>query len=517
MKHSYAHFSYRYFSALLLWLVTFSAWAASNNILIIIADDLGTDMLGVYGRSADTPPTPNIDALKANGVMFRNAWSNPFCSPTRATIQTGQYGFRTGVGFVSEPSFPGSAVNGLPLSDPSIRPIPRVLSQFPGLGYSHAAIGKWHLSNTESSLSDPITGVKRKVNAPNDAGWSYFSGNWSFMGGTDVTGGSDDYFTWQKLENGTTTTIGSLQNHDPRAYVTTINVDDAIRWVGQQNGPWLLYLAFNSPHSPFHAPPPALLNPPRSNLIEDPAKPNYSARTLYKAMIEAMDSEIGRLTRALGPALMAKTTVIFLGDNGTPRETVVAFPPAHAKGTLYEGGVNVPLIISGADVKKPNRESQALVNTTDLYATVLDLAGVDLRTASAGIKLDATSLRPILNNTYNRSLRKYIYAELFNQLSAPNYWTRAIRNDRFKLIRFISDKNNLGAYTEELYELALDPFEQVNLLSNSNLTPVQQKNWNDLRAQLDLHVQFGTSAAGTEKWIAPYNSWFRNILDSLLD
>ena len=506
MKHQIlARLFFVWFFSLVWLFAAIPARAVGNNILVIIADDLGVDMLGIYGRGSDTPPTPNIDALKANGIMFRNAWANPLCSPTRAAIQTGQYGLRTGVGSVSQYSS-----SGLPLANPSIRPLPRVLNQNPGLGYRHAAIGKWHLSNANSLLTG-----SNKENAPNDAGWSYFSGNWSAMGTSNIDNWLDDYFLWQKIQNGTKSNIEAQYLGDPAAYVTTVNVNDAIQWVNQQTGPWLLYLAFNSPHSPYHVPPRDLLNPPRD-------ADTSSTRNLYKAMIEAMDTEIGRLIGSLGPSVMSKTTVIFLGDNGTPGRdsdgeaiVVAPFNPDKAKSlppTLYEGGINVPLIISGADVKKPNRESQALVNATDLYATILDLAGVDLRTALAGAKFDTFSLKPIIDNTYNRSLRKYIYAEHF--IGPDAAWTRAVRNDRFKLIRFITHKSEPDSlYLEKFYDLASDPFENDDLLSSTSLTAVQQRNLDDLRAQLDAL----TETTGTEKWALPHNSWFRNILDFLLD
>lgn len=488
-------------------LITVSAFttiaqASGNNILVIIADDLGIDMLSVYGKGAETPPTPNIDRLKNSGVMFRNAWSNPYCSPTRATIQVGKYGFRTGVGaVVSE-----FTINGLPLTNPAIQPIPRVLNAHPELGYKHAAIGKWHLSNTASSRPN------RKAYAPNDAGWSYFSGNWSFMGGFNVEDGKDNYFSWQRLENGNKTTVngGSQNPLDPQAYVTTVNVDDAIRWVDKQTGPWLLYLAFNSPHFPYHAPPPALLRPVRDIT-------GGSTRDLYKGMIEAMDTEIGRLLNHFSPAVLAKTTIIFLGDNGTPKGIPIKpFDPARAKETLYEGGINVPLIISGADVKNPNRESQALVNTTDLYATMLDLAGVDMRTAFAGAKVDSISLKPIINATYNRSLRKFSYAEFFqspaSDLPPMNDWQQAIRNEHFKLIRNTVDKSMPALYTQEFYELASEPpFEKVNLLASGALTPTQQQNLDILQAQL------GALVTGTEHWSISPTLGLQNIINFLLD
>src|SRR5262245_65248854 len=86
-----------------------------GNILVLIADDLGVDQLAAYGVGSDLPPTPNLDRMAAEGVLFRNVWSQPTCSPTRATIQTGRYGFRTTIGMAINAFGGGPA---LPLDAP---------------------------------------------------------------------------------------------------------------------------------------------------------------------------------------------------------------------------------------------------------------------------------------------------------------------------------------------------------------------------------------------------------------
>ncbi len=117
--------------------------SGTNNILLIIADDVGNDKVGVYmeGDDQTRPKTPNIDALAANGVRFVNAYANPFCSPTRATLLTGQYSFRNGIGNVISDS--GEVA--LPLY-PAQVPIPMMLD-LGGAGYDHSQVGKWHLAS----------------------------------------------------------------------------------------------------------------------------------------------------------------------------------------------------------------------------------------------------------------------------------------------------------------------------------------------------------------------------------
>src|SRR5262249_14983720 len=171
-------------------------------------------------------------------------------------------------------------------------------------------------------------------------------------------------------------------------YATTEQVDDAIARIQAMPEPWFLYLAFNAPHQPFHAPPPNL------HTYHLFGNPDDTPDLHFHAAIQAMDTEIGRLLSTLSPAKRERTTIVFLGDNGTPNEAITPpFEPGKAKGTLYEGGVHVPLIVQGRGVRAPGRESDVLVNSVDLFPTVLALLGIDATTAVAdGRPLDGVSM-----------------------------------------------------------------------------------------------------------------------------
>ena len=401
---------------------------AQSNVLILVADDLGIDMLATYGQGSDLPQTPTLDSMAARGVQFQNAWSNPVCSTTRATILTGRYSFRTGVGTIVDENWalqPGEWI------------LPEILDQQVS-GYAHAAIGKWHLGNTS------VGGAS----APNLAGFSHFAGALANL---------PNYFNWTYVVNGT-----SVQSE---AYATTQTTQDAINWIDATPEPWLCYVAFNAPHAPFHAPPPSL----HSVNLGGVGSPLENPRPYYKAMVEAMDTEIGRLFEALGTRIDS-THVLFVGDNGTSAEVTVApFLPSHAKGTVYQGGVQVPLIVTGPWVMEKGSQCDALVSTADLFATVLEIAGVQ---APTGVEIDAISLAPYFADPALPSLREVAFAELFapNGFGPYTILRRAVRDDRFKLVA-----NDLpvgegqpwqAPHTpeEQLFDVELDPFESVNLV-----------------------------------------------------
>ena len=183
-----------------------------------------------------------------------------------------------------------------------------------------------------------------------------------------------------------------------------------------------------------------------------------------RAMTEAMDSELARILQSVPP----NTWVIFVGDNGTANEaTDGGTPPSHSKGTVYEGGVNVPLIITGPGVVPG--ECRALVNTTDLFATIADLAGVP---SSAE---DSVSLLPYLSDPKLPSLREWVFAESFGK---ENY-QRAIRGARYKLIR----RYDGVAVSESFYDLQEDPSEQTDLLLGT-LSPEEEDAYLLLRCRI---------------------------------
>jgi len=194
-------------------------------------------------------------------------------------------------------------------------------------------------------------------------------------------------------------------------------------------------VAFNAPHTPLHLPPPELHRIP--GLTEE--SPDVDK---YHAMIEAMDTEIGRLLASMDADTLARTTIVFVGDNGTPGTAIL--PPLsgeHCKGTLYEGGVNVPLIVVSPLVGSPGSESDALVHTADIFATVADLAGVPLDSLEdpegERLRVDGISLLPYLVDPRAPSRREFLYLEQFGPSGPPPYRDdrRAVRDARYKLVR----------------------------------------------------------------------------------
>lgn len=408
---------------------------ASDNILIVIADDLGVDHVLAYGEGAAPPQTTTIDAMAARGVLFRNAWAYPVCSPARACINTGRYGYRTGVGHVAQAL--------LPLTESTL---PEMLDAV-NSGYAHAWIGKWHL------------GGNRNPTHPNDSGWSHFAG---------LTGGTvSDYYNWRRTVNG--------QSANSTTYTSTKMVDDALSWIQSQNQPWVCVLAFNAPHSPFHSPPAGLHSQDLTG-----QNPSTNPTPFYKAAVEALDTELGRLFTSLGSEL-DDTNVIFFGDNGTPSQTTeLPFLRNHSKGTPYEGGVRVPFVVAGPAVASGGREATSVVSVVDMLATVGDLTGHDLRPPL--VKTDSVSIVPYLSNSLQTSLRSTIYAESFTAGSNPlNNGFAVARNVDYKLIR---NYRASGSVTEELYHLPSDPFE-TNDLTAGGLTASEQLQRDALAAHID--------------------------------
>ena len=230
-----------------IFLAGVSALQAKENVLLIIADDLGVDSLGLYS-DIEVAPTPNIDNLAAEGVRFTNAWANPSCTPTRASLLTGRYGFRTGVGA------PGDQI----LRDEFT--IPMGLSTE---GYDSGCFGKWHLAgNRNGGDTNPAV-----------MGFTRYEGA--------ISGGLADYFNYPEVTvrsanlEAVTTTITN--------YATSETVDDALRWIGNRGDtPWYCQVAFNAPHEPYHLPPEDLHS---SDLSGTNGDINNNPRAYYNACL----------------------------------------------------------------------------------------------------------------------------------------------------------------------------------------------------------------------------------------
>lgn len=368
------------------------------NILVIVADDLGVDQIGLYGINADAPHTPTIDGLAEAGVRFSRAFATPSCSPTRAALLTGRYGRRTGIGR------PILASEDRVVLHPDELTFADVVHR---ADYATSAVGKWHLGGI---LYEP--GLRH----PHALGFDWFAGAMGNIGASTLPHGSEqlDYFRWEKNTDG----VLGVQH----VYATTDTVDDAIARLDVMEEPWLLYVSFNTPHTPLHRPPEELL---------DEALPFFvTSDMLYTAMVEAMDLEIGRLLDHIDDDTRSRTTTFFLGDNGTTGHVIEEFHPNRAKSTLFEGGTRVPLIVEGHGVAS-GWVADPMVHVVDILPTVADLAGVDVRQEV----LDGHSILPSLR-AEDVSGRRYVYTEKF----APNgdgpftVNQRALRSDDYKLI-----------------------------------------------------------------------------------
>ncbi len=397
--------------------------ATKPNILLIIADDMGLDATPGYNIGTVKPTVPNIQNMINTGVRYNNFWSYPTCTPTRSSILTGKYGFRTNVLKVDDP---------LSTSETS-------LQSYIGSSYSTAVIGKWHLSRTASH--------------PTDIGVGYYAGL--------LTGAAGSYNNWNLTENGTTSTSTE--------YITSKITDLAIDWKAAQTKPWFLWLAYTAPHSPFHLPADSLHS--QGMLPSDAASIAANPLPYYMAMIEAMDHEIGRLLNSMSQAEKDNTIIIFIGDNGSPNQVVQKYNSRKAKGTVYKGGINVPMVVSGYGVSRFNQTDDAFTGTVDLFATIADIAG----TGTTEIN-DSKSFRRTFTET-SYITKSYLYSEVGNTTNTNTDYT--IRNATHKYIMF-----NDGS--EELYDLSANPFENPNLMSPMRL-PLSTAD-STIKAELEAEV-----------------------------
>ena len=361
------------------------------NILLIVLDDWGVDGLDTPGLAlgSDLPHTPTLNALAQSGIVFPEMWTNALCCPSRASMLTGRYSFQNGIGEVLDNGNPGDF--DFQLNEITI---PEMLTKGTLGRYRSAAFGKWHLSY------DP--------NNPNLQGFSYYAGSlWNLNGFNPAT---NVYYNYPRTVNGVT---AQVQN-----YATTQTVDDAITWLNTNaNHPFFVYLAFNAPHTPYHVPPSGLYyqtNLPSNSECTDP--PNR--HICWKAAVEAADTELGRLLQSLPSDVRARTMIFVTGDNGTSERVIL--PPHSAsrgKGTLYEEGIRVPLIVNGPLVTSPGAISPALINSTDFFATFAQITKVNLYSTSvipSSVTLNSKSFLGSILNPLAPSKRQYALSELFS-------------------------------------------------------------------------------------------------------
>ena len=387
-----------------LFILTFTCFSQqqSPNILLIIADDMGIDSTPGFGINEDLPVTPTLDSFREKGLSFTNCWAAPQCSPTRAAIMSGKFGIKTGV--MRPPLILETSHTSLftKIKEQSIT------------DYSMGLIGKWHIGGSSTS----------NYSHPKDSGVPYYEGVF--------TSQVPDYYSWTKVNSD-----GVEEQVDE--YATTHLTNNAISWIENQTKPWFLWLAHVAPHKPFQTPPEGTYTTTPSN-----------NRTTYLSMIENLDYEINRLISSMNSETLENTVIIFIGDNGTPGQANNYWPSGHAKASIYEGGIRVPLIIAGKSIERINEVETSLVQATDLHATILELAGVPL----LGGTDNSLSLKPVLSFA-NQVSKNINYTDY--ESSDIELW--ATRNDTYKLIE---DENG----REEFYNIITDLKEETNLIGN---------------------------------------------------
>lgn len=407
--------------------ISATAQGTTTNLLFVVLDDLGPEYVGCYQQHTSPASTPTLDAIAQNGLRFTEAYADPVCTPTRACLLTGRHAFRADTVITCVPGSPG-------LRDEEVL-LPEVLVP---AGFACGLVGKWHLGDRHGAAT------------PNVQGWPFFSGA--------LYGSLQNHYAWTRTRNGTAIPMTT--------WSTTAEVDEALQWIGQQTQPWVLMLHLHAPHAPFQAPP-ANLHGQNLAGLSSATQPI----PFYKAMIEAADTELARLRNGLGSA-RANTNLVIYSDNGAP-SAVAVVPPERAKGSLYEGGVRVPLLVEGPSVVRPGRIVTQRVHACDLFATALELCGQNLGNLPAPI--DGRSLMPVLQD------QPFADAAVYTETIGTGFGSgQAVVAGDYKLIRFTDDVVMLPH--EELYDLRNDPRETVDLARAP--TPASAQAYQNLTARL---------------------------------
>lgn len=429
------------------------------NIIFILIDDMGRQDLGIYGSTFYE--TPNIDQLARESMLFTNAYAAcPVCSPTRASILTGQYPARIGLtNWIGSTGYGGIHPDkGRLIDAPYIDHLPVEIPNLPTIlkdnGYQTWHIGKWHLGD------EP-----------------YYPENQGFevnIGGCHFGHPPFGYFSPYNLP--------TLENGPEGEYLTDRLTKEAINVIDQRDKgkPFYLNLCYYSVHNPIDAPKEDVdyfkakakkIGLDRTNpFVQGEHFPTMRKRHLrilrrviqsnpyYAAMVHALDRNIGRLLDYLEATGLAENTiVVFTSDNGglatSEGSPTSNLPFSEGKGWMYEGGNREPLLIRYPKMIQPQSQCDVPVTSPDFLPTLLDLVNIKMPSNHC---CDGVSLAPILkeNVEVDRDAIFWHYPHYGNQGGCP---AAAIRQGDYKLIHFFENGH------QELYNLDADIREEMNL------------------------------------------------------
>ena len=402
------------------------------NILFIMLDDLGKEWISCYG--AEDIKTPNIDALAAGGMKFNNAYSMPQCTPSRTTLLTGKYPWRTG--WANHWDVPRWGVAYFDWKQKENTTFARLMKD---LGYATFAAGKWQINDFRI---EPQAMKKH---------------------------GFDDWAMWTGSETGNLPSDNRY--HDP--YINTpegsktyegkfgpdIYSDRLIDFMRKnKEKPMCLYYPMALPHIPF---------------VATPDEPNADDKLgKHKAMVRYADKMAGKIIKELDELkIRDRTIIIFTTDNGSTagKRAVTGIrngtPVEGAKGTETEAGVCAPFIVNCPGLVPAGVESEALTDFSDMLPTFLELGGGKV---PEDFITDGTSIAPLILGKAKDTDRKWIMAlghggaKLTKDGIRPrkDFATRVIRDKRFKV--WVSNAKKII----RLHDLKSDPWEETNLIDS---------------------------------------------------
>jgi len=399
------------------FIVVFShegAQARSPNVVIIITDDQGWGDLSLHGNS--NLRTPNIDALAKGGARFDRFYVSPVCAPTRASLLTGRYHTRTGVQGVTR------GQERLNLDEVTFAEL------FKHAGYATAAFGKWH------------NGSQYPYH-PNGRGFDEFygftCGHWA------------NYFDTLLDHNG--------KEVQGRGYVTDEFTDHALKFIdAHHDDPFLCYVAYNTPHSPFQVPDRFFDRVKEQGLTlfnRDREKEHDLETISALAMCENIDENVGRLLAKLEEHKIAEDTIVmYMSDNG-PNTWRWNDGMKGKKGWVDEGGVRSPFFVRWPGQVPAGKEVDRIAAHIDVLPTLVELTAIDINAAPRKPKpLDGVSLKPLLMGTGAEWPDRMLFSSYRNRASVRTQRYRADAKTLFDMQSDPGQRNNLAGEKKELHD-----------------------------------------------------------------
>ena len=401
--------------------------AEKPNLVIFYADDLGWGECGCYG--CKDIPTPHIDSLAKHGIRFTQGYvAATYCSPSRAGLLTGRYPTRFGHEFNSIHNHSGLSLNETTIAD-----------RLKSLGYSTAAVGKWHLGGGDAYR-------------PTKRGFDEFYG---------TLANTPFFHPTQFVDSRVSNDVKKIE--DDSFYTTDAYADRAIDWIEKNKSkPILLYLPFNAQHAPLQAP---------QKYLDRFPKITDEKRKLFAAMMVGMDDAIGRvMTKVREAGLEENTLYFFIGDNGGPTQSTTSYNGGLRgyKMTTFEGGPRVPFIAQWKGKLPAGQTYDFPVMNLDLLPTIVTAAGGKV---DADWKLDGVDLMPYLTGANKARPHETLYWRFGEQ------W--AVRHGDMKLV-----VSKGGSGQPELYNLADDFAESKDMATaHPEKTKELQALWNKWSAE----------------------------------